>query len=761
MSAPTSRALTITNPLIAYRTLLALNKLDPDPAQHRLALHLQTLYHRLKDYEPELEYAARLDQIARVVGATKNNAGSSAGAGSNAGTAAQSNTSGKGGGILSSLWRGNGSENSGIETQILSLTRSLSPLDSALTINSPRGLLLHGEVGRGKSMLLDLLSSSLPTRKKRRYHFSNFMLDILRRFELIRTNKVLSTPGFGGAIQEYSVLVLARELIAESPILFLDEFQLPDRAASRIVSSLFVAFFHLGGVLIATSNRMPEELAKAAGVEFVPREKREAESALMRILRGRRGGMSGSGRSEGMFSSASDFTAFLEVLKTRCEIWEMEGEKDWRRGGEVKEEALIALKTGANETSDKVLTDTASLSTKTPLHYHLISSSTSPADDSFSQEVASLFASSNNISSSIPWAPTTLKVYNRPLYLPETHAGVLKIDFSSLCSAALGPADYITLASTFHTLIIDEVPVLTQTLKNEARRFITCLDALYEARCRVLIRAEAGPDDLFFPDLKGASTSATSTSTNSGSATTKDSTSSSTTTEEDSILSEQFSEMYQDMTSPFRPNISLYNDSTSASTSPPPRHIPNSFSASEDSDFGPLNAGTTTNMDPHSLSTGRKGPDFTNTSQYTGQDEQFAYKRARSRIWEMCGRKWWDLGSIEDEAGGETSTGFHRWRPLRKEERPWEESLVTTPVTTTTATQAPVAIGTGEPTPFSPFRTHPSPPPKFSEVHAWGVMKWGKKAGDWGLGVEGAKGKAKVEGDAVQGKNQSLGKEGK
>lgn len=67
---------------------------------------------------------------------------------------------------------------------------------------------------------------------------------------------------------EHSLIWLAKDMIEKSPVLFLDEFRLSDRAASKILSNLFTAFFQLGGVLIATSNRMPDELAKASGMDF-------------------------------------------------------------------------------------------------------------------------------------------------------------------------------------------------------------------------------------------------------------------------------------------------------------------------------------------------------------------------------------------------------------------------------------------------------------------------------------------------------------
>ena len=98
------------------------------------------------------------------------------------------------------------------------------------------------------------------------------------------------------------------------------------------------------------------------------------------------------------------------------------------------------------------------------------------------------------------------------------------------------------MASTFHTLILDSVPVLTLSQKNEARRFITLLDALYEARCKLIMHAEAGPDDIFFPEIKEASDSPDDTaiprSEDDGG---------------DAVYPETLSEIYQDQTSPFRP----------------------------------------------------------------------------------------------------------------------------------------------------------------------------------------------------------------
>lgn len=61
-----STGLTITNPLVLYRTLLATKQIDPDPAQHRLAIELQNIYYRLKDYTPQAEYGDKIKFISRA-----------------------------------------------------------------------------------------------------------------------------------------------------------------------------------------------------------------------------------------------------------------------------------------------------------------------------------------------------------------------------------------------------------------------------------------------------------------------------------------------------------------------------------------------------------------------------------------------------------------------------------------------------------------------------------------------------------------------
>ena len=84
----------------------------------------------------------------------------------------------------------------------------------------------------------------------------------------------------------------------------------------------------------------------------------------------------------------------------------------------------------------------------------------------------------------------------RKLAIPRAASGVAFATFEDLCARALGAADYLALARRFHTLILDGIPKLGPDNRNEARRFVHLVDALYEARCKLICAADAAPDDL-------------------------------------------------------------------------------------------------------------------------------------------------------------------------------------------------------------------------------------------------------------------------
>ena len=94
-------------------------------------------------------------------------------------------------------------------------------------------------------------------------------------------------------------------------------------------------------------------------------------------------------------------------------------------------------------------------------------------------------------------APTYLHVQGRRLPVPQAARGVARVTFAELCARALGARDYLALATQFHTVVLDGVPCMDESQRNEARRFMTLIDALYEHRCNLVLGADAPPERLY------------------------------------------------------------------------------------------------------------------------------------------------------------------------------------------------------------------------------------------------------------------------
>ena len=98
-------------------------------------------------------------------------------------------------------------------------------------------------------------------------------------------------------------------------------------------------------------------------------------------------------------------------------------------------------------------------------------------------------------------SPLVLTVQGRRVEVPRHHNGVARASFWDLCGRPLGPADYLALAQAVRVLVLEDIPRLSASNYNEAKRFVTLIDALYEGKVRLIASAADQPERLY---LEGA-----------------------------------------------------------------------------------------------------------------------------------------------------------------------------------------------------------------------------------------------------------------
>ncbi|MEA2838739.1 MAG: cell division protein ZapE [Methylobacteriaceae bacterium] len=94
-------------------------------------------------------------------------------------------------------------------------------------------------------------------------------------------------------------------------------------------------------------------------------------------------------------------------------------------------------------------------------------------------------------------SPTTLRVLGHPIAVPEAAANVARFSFADLCEKPLGATDFLAVARAFHTIVLDDIPIIQANQRNEAKRFINLIDALYDRHVKLIASAAAEPQDLY------------------------------------------------------------------------------------------------------------------------------------------------------------------------------------------------------------------------------------------------------------------------
>lgn len=275
----------------------------------------------------------------------------------------------------------------------------------------PRGLYIHGPVGRGKSMLMDLFYDNVTYAPKRRVHFHDFMAEVHATVKRWRE----TDPG-------HEIARTAADITAGAALLCFDEFQVHDIADAMILARLFETLFEAGVVIVATSNRHPRTLY---------------ENGINRQL----------------------FLPAIDLIERHMEVLRLDGPIDYRLAHLERAQVYFTpLGVDATEALDAVW---------------------------------------YNLTGTLKGDPAELDVLGRKLKVPEQARGAARFTFDDLCVAALGPQDFLTVADAFHAVVVKDIPRLTPDKRNEAKRFVTLIDTLYERAAKFVCTAAAPPHELY------------------------------------------------------------------------------------------------------------------------------------------------------------------------------------------------------------------------------------------------------------------------
>ena len=280
----------------------------------------------------------------------------------------------------------------------------------------PRGLYLWGDVGRGKSMLMDLFFANVAIERKRRVHFAEFMLEVHGRIAIERRKE-----------QGDPIVPVANALAEEARLLAFDEMMVTNSPDAMILSRLFTALIESGVTVVTTSNRAPGDLYK-----------------------------NGLNREH--------FLPFIALIEARLDVVALNGPVDYRRDRLGQQDTWL-VPNGPKATADL-----------SAAFFRLTDYPPEDRDHVPSEDIL---------------------VQGRTLHVPKSLKGVAVFSFKRLCAEARGSADYLAIARRYHTVILVGIPMLGPENRNEAARFVSLIDALYEHKVKLLAAADAQPDALY------------------------------------------------------------------------------------------------------------------------------------------------------------------------------------------------------------------------------------------------------------------------
>jgi peroxisome-assembly ATPase len=371
-----------------------------------------------------------------------------------------------------------------------------------------RGVYLHGGVGCGKTFLMNHIFHDYMADWSshhhhhdsnggwhfRKTHFHKFMLHVHQEMHQARKRNMMTSSGSSSTtghntIQHADALIdaVVDSIVGggtttpatpttpkntsppSSPrgtVLCFDEFQVTDVADALILQRLFTALWRNHCIVVATSNRPPDDLY------------------LNGLQRDR-------------------FLPFIADLKVHCEVVSM-----WESANDYR----LILKEMDNINDNKNSKHQPDGSQQQPsgkINGNQPAMSSPQVyfqgpDRTAYKDFDALFYQMVGPNTAI--APTSLSIQGRRVNIPQAALvkGVARFTFADLCQKALGAADYLIIGQNFDTVFVQDIPALNLAHINWARRFITFIDAMYECHCKVILHAATPPERIFHDDSSAA-----------------------------------------------------------------------------------------------------------------------------------------------------------------------------------------------------------------------------------------------------------------
>lgn len=289
------------------------------------------------------------------------------------------------------------------------------------SLPAARGLYIHGSVGCGKSMCMDLLNACFSGQKVLRTHFHEFLHRTHLELHKIKQQNLARD------LDVSPVELVAHKVADEVDVLLFDEMAITAIQDCVLVAPMFRVLFERGVVVVTTSNRAPEDLYT---------------DGLNRHLY---------------------LPPFIEALRANCSVVNMgEQATDYR--------AVKLANSGPAQTPVFLVAPAKSKESQEFLDSWFERCTGQPRGKRSTVEIA----------------------YGRTMEVEQLD-GVARFTFDEICRKPRSPDDFDMLARTFHTLLVQDVPSLTVDDHNEARRFTTFIDFMYEHHVRLVVTTAVEP----------------------------------------------------------------------------------------------------------------------------------------------------------------------------------------------------------------------------------------------------------------------------